>query len=243
MALPEGAGKLRGRTEPSRAPGAQMTALIRFDHVTITVRDKMLLSDLSFTLNAGEKAVFRGRSGSGKSTVLKSLLGIYPPTQGAIFFQGQPLNPVTVRTIRAEAAYIGQEPILGGDSVREALLLPFRFRAHRGHQPAESKLIEIMDTLHLPADILNQPCNRVSGGEKQRIALARGILLGKRLYLLDEVTSALDRQSKQAVFEMLADPVLTVLSVAHDADWIARCGVVFELDNGRLIEETRIGDA
>lgn len=243
MALTEGAGKLRGRTEPSHAPSALMTALIRFDHVTISVRDKTLLSDLSFTLNAGEKAVFRGRSGSGKSTVLKSLLGIHPPTQGAIFFQGQPLNPVTVRTIRTSAAYIGQEPILGGDTVREALLLPFRFKAHRGREPAEPQLIEILNTLHLPADILNQNCNRVSGGEKQRIALARGMLLGKRLYLLDEVTSALDAQSKQAVFAMLADPGLTVLSVAHDADWIARCGVVLELDAGRLIKESHVGDA
>jgi len=219
-----------------------MTALIRFDHVTITVRNKTLLSNLSFILNAGEKAVFRGRSGSGKSTVLKSLLGLYPLTEGAIFFQEQPLDPVTVRVIRTSAAYIGQEPILGGDTVREALLLPFCFKAHRGRQPAESQLIEILNTLHLPADILNQPCNRVSGGEKQRIALARGMLLGKRLYLLDEVTSALDAQSKQAVFEVLVDPGLTVLSVAHDADWIARCGVVFELDNGRLIKESHVGD-
>ncbi len=132
---------------------------------------------------------------------------------------------------------------MGGDTVREALQLPFRFKAHRDRQPSESQLIETLDALHLPADILNQPCNRVSGGEKQRIALARAMLLGKRLYLLDEVTSALDGQSKQAVFEMLADPGLTVLSVAHDADWIARCGIIYELDNGCLIKENCVGNA
>jgi putative ABC transport system ATP-binding protein len=220
-----------------------MTALIRFDHVTVTVHNKILLGDLSFTLNAGAKAVFRGPSGSGKSTVLKSLLGLYPLTQGAIFFRDHSLNPVTVRTIRTSSVYIGQEPILGGDTVREVLLLPFRFKAHRGCHPAESQVIEVLDRLHLPADILNRPCSRVSGGEKQRIALARGMLLEKSLYLLDEVTSALDAQSKRAVFDVLADPGLTVLSVAHDEEWIARCGIVFDLDQGRLTRERRVGDA
>lgn len=222
---------------------AKMPALVRFDRVTIAVRGKTLLDGIDFALNAGEKAVFRGRSGSGKSTVLKSLLGLYPLASGGIFFEGQPLNPETARTLRTSAAYIGQEPVLGGATVREALLLPFRFKAHRGREPGGTMLAETLDALHLPPDILNRPCNRVSGGEKQRIALARAMLLGKRLYLLDEVTSALDPESKQAVFEVLADPGLTVLSVAHDADWIARCGIVHELEAGRLVREGGIGNA
>lgn len=220
-----------------------MAALIRFDHVTVAVRNKILLDDLSFTLCAGDKAVFRGRSGSGKSTVLKSLLGLYPLAKGAIFYEGQPLNPATVRTIRTSAAYIGQEPVLGADTVREALLLPFRFKAHRGREPAEARLIETLNRLRLSADLLDQSCARVSGGEKQRIALVRALLLGKSLYLLDEVTSALDSESKEAVFGVLAEPGLTVLSVAHDSEWVARCGVVYELEAGRLLNESRRGDA
>ncbi len=148
-----------------------MTALIRFDHVTVTVRNKTLLSDLSFTLNVGEKAVMQGRSGSGKSTVLKSVLGLYPMTSGAIFFQGQRLSPVTVRTIRTSAAYIGQEPVLGGDTVCDALQLPFRFKAHRDCQPAESQLSEILNALHLPADILAWFKNG-----RFRVTRAKGIL-------------------------------------------------------------------
>jgi putative ABC transport system ATP-binding protein len=219
-----------------------MPPIVRFDHAVIAIRGKPILSDISLTLAAGEKAVFRGRSGSGKSTALKALLGLYPLSGGNIFFREQPLNPATVREIRACAAYIGQEPVLGANTVREALCLPFRFKAHRGHEPADSELAETLARLHLPTDILDCECARVSGGEKQRIAMARALLLRKNLYLLDEVTSALDGESKQAVFDVLADPEFTVLSVAHDPDWIARCGVVFELESGYLTKETRHGN-
>ncbi|MGZ8247775.1 ABC transporter ATP-binding protein [Methylomagnum sp.] len=219
-----------------------MPPIIRFDHVSIAIRGKPILTDIAFTLAAGEKAVFRGRSGSGKTTALKALLGLYPLSGGTIFFQEKSLNPATVRTIRACAAYIGQEPVLGATTVREALRLPFQFKAHAGREPADSELTKILARLHLPAAILDRECARVSGGEKQRIAMARALLLGKNLYLLDEVTSALDGDSKQAVFDVLADPGFTVLSVAHDPDWIARCGVVFELESGCLTQETRRGN-
>ena len=125
------------------------------------------------------------------------------------------------------------------DTVQEALLLPFQFKAHRNRKPTHAQLIEVLQRLQLPAALLRQESSRISGGEKQRIALARGLLLGKKLYLLDEVTSALDAESKQAVFEVFSDPQLTVLSVAHDPEWLARCTVIFELDAGRLAQVTR----
>jgi putative ABC transport system ATP-binding protein len=217
--------------------------LIQFDHVGVSVRDKAILIDISFDLNAGDKAVFRGKSGAGKSTVLKTLLGLYPLARGTVYFQGKPLDKSVVAEIRRCAAYIGQEPVLGAETVREALLLPFQFKAHSGSKPSESTLIEALQTLHLPEAILSQDCSRVSGGEKQRIALARGLLLGKSLYLLDEVTSALDTESKQAVFGVFADPRLTVLSVAHDPDWIHLCGRVFDVEAGNTTEVEQHGDA
>ncbi len=223
--------------------GLTVSPLIRFDRVTVAVRGKVLLTDLSFAVNPGEKAVLRGRSGSGKSTVLKSLLGLYPVVEGAIYFQGRPLDRVAVQDLRTCAAYIGQEPVLGAETVREALLLPFWFKAHRSRRPSESQLIETLNSLDLPSHILDLECRRISGGEKQRVALARALLLRKNLYLLDEVTSALDGESKRAVFKLFADSNLTILSVAHDPDWIARCGVIYDLQDGRLAKESRGGNA
>ena len=209
--------------------------LIQFDQVGVTIRDKAMLTGISFALNVGDKAVFRGKSGAGKSTVLKTLLGLYPLAKGTVYFQGSPLDKAVIAEIRRCAAYIGQEPVLGAETVREALLLPFQFKAHSRSKPSEAKLVEALHTLHLPEAILSQDCSRVSGGEKQRIALARGLLLGKSLYLLDEVTSALDAESKQAVFDVFASPKLTVLSVAHDPEWVAHCGQVFYLEQGQMI--------
>lgn len=210
--------------------------LIRFDQVSVVANDKSLLSDISFALRAGEKAVLRGKSGSGKTSVLKTLMGLHPITGGTVYFQEQALSPASVRGIRGHAAYIGQEPILGADTVREALLLPFKFKVHRQQLPVEAQLLEVLQRLKLPAQILDRECSRISGGEKQRIALARGLLLAKSVYLLDEVTSALDPESKQAVFAVFDDPRLTVLSVAHDPEWLERGATVLEMEAGQLTE-------
>lgn len=180
--------------------------------------------------------MLRGKSGSGKTSVLKTLMGLHLISGGTVYFQEQALSPASVRSIRGHAAYIGQDPILGADTVREALLLPFKFRAHRQQRPVEAQLLEVLQRLKLPVQILDRECSRISGGEKQRIAVARGLLLAKSVYLLDEVTSALDPESKQAVFAVFDDPRLTVLSVAHDPEWQERCTTVLEMEAGQLTE-------
>jgi len=216
-----------------------MPVIIEFNQVTvITPPNKTILSGITFTLQTGAKVALCGKSGSGKSTVLKTLLGLHPLASGSVHFQGCPLNASTLATIRSQAAYIGQEPVLAADTVRSALLLPFQFKAQRSHAPSEAQINAVLERLHLPQTILEQECSRISGGEKQRIALARGLLLGKNLYLLDEVTSALDPESKQAVLKVFADPNLTVLSVTHDADWLAQCSRMLELAAGRIIMDT-----
>ena len=220
-----------------------MTPIIRFDQVCVTAQAKTILTDISFVLQPGDKAVFCGKSGSGKSSILRTLLGLHTIKSGTVYFQEQALTPATVQNIRNCTAYISQEPVLGADTVRDALLLPFQFKAHRRQPPNEAQLKAVLQRLHLPVDILDQAGNKISGGEKQRIALARGILLGKKLYLLDEVTSALDAESKQAVFSVFADKELTLLSVAHDPDWLAHCDLVFALDAGHLFQVNTYGNA
>src|SRR5664279_5434000 len=139
-----------------------MPPIIRFDHVSVTSHEKTLLANISFALFAGQKAGLCGKSGSGKSSVLRTLLGLHPLKSGMVYFQETPLTSTSVQNIRSCAAYIGQEPILGADSVREALLLPFQFKTHRGHQPTEDQLIEVLHRLQLSENILKQNCTRIS---------------------------------------------------------------------------------
>ena len=217
-----------------------MPDIIQFNQVTVIAgQNKTLLSDITFTLQTGAKLALCGKSGAGKSTVLKTLLGLHPLASGSVHFNGRPLNASTIAAIRSQATYIGQEPVLAADTVHEALLLPFQFKARRSHKPTEAQIDAVLARLYLPQAILGQACGQISGGEKQRIALARGLLLGNTLFLLDEVTSALDPESKQAVLKVFADPSLTVLSVTHDADWLAQCSRVLEFEAGRIIMDTR----
>ena len=222
---------------PLQAAGLEDPSLrprVQFDSVSIDLAGRTLLRNVSFTLAAGERAGIRGRSGAGKSTLLKALLGLHRPSSGRILIDGQPLSRESLRAIRSCIAYIGQEPLLGAETVREALLLPFTFKAHRAETPTEVQLKRALSRLGLADSLLSAACSRVSGGEKQRIAIARAQLLGKQLYLLDEVTSGLDDSSRMAVIELFNGPGTTVLSVSHDPVWIAHCTAVFDLVDGRL---------
>ncbi len=219
-----------------------MPPIIRFDNVTVTVQQKPILTNIGFEVYPGQKVLIRGKSGAGKSSLLKTLLGMYALDTGTVYFEEQALTRLSVQRIRSRTAYIGQEPVLGADTVKEALLLPFRFKAHKANLPDEAQLVSVLRRLQLPADILNSETQRISGGEKQRVALARGLLLGKTIYLLDEATSALDATSKKAVFDAFADPGITLLAVTHDADWQQYSSTVFEMAAGKLLNTAEHGN-
>ncbi|PLX99998.1 MAG: ABC transporter ATP-binding protein [Desulfuromonas sp.] len=213
--------------------------MITFENVRLQLPQQVLFAAVNLDLAAGDKLVLRGASGSGKSSLLKCVVGAFPLSAGRIAVAGQELTATTVATIRARIAYIGQEPVLGAESVREALLLPFRFKAHSGRRPLDKEVVALLERLHLSPNILEKPCNRISGGEKQRIAVARALLLDKQIFIADEITSALDPESKEAVMAELFRPEITLLSVSHDPDWIAACTRIIELTDGQLREEGR----
>jgi putative ABC transport system ATP-binding protein len=210
--------------------------MILFEKLTIQIHRQPLLKAVDLHIRAGEKAVLRGASGSGKSTLLKSAVGAIPIQGGRIRIDGMNLSADTVADIRARTAFIGQEPVLGAERVQDALLLPFHFKAHRHNRPDERKIHDLLERLHLSTDVLDKPCSRISGGEKQRIAISRALLLGKTIFLADEITSALDPESRAAVMEELFRPEITLLSVSHDPQWIARGNRVIDIADHKLKE-------
>lgn len=210
--------------------------MIEFKNITLKVHRQTLLDGANLHIANGDKVVVRGASGCGKSSLLKSVVGALPMVGGSVQVDGVELSAETVAGIRARIAFIGQEPVLGAEVVRDALLLPFTFKAHRGNAPTDKQVFQSLERLHLPVDILDKSCKRISGGEKQRIAIIRALLLGKTVFLADEVTSALDPGSKTAVMEELFRPEITLLSVSHDPEWISASNRIIELSNQQLAE-------
>jgi len=210
--------------------------MIEFKNITLKVHRQTLLDDATLRISAGDKVVIRGVSGGGKSSLLKCAVGALPMDGGSVCVGDLALSTNTVADIRARIAFIGQEPVLGAENVHDALLLPFHFKAHCENQPNDERISQLLERLHLPASILGKPCKRISGGEKQRIAILRALLLNKTIFLADEVTSALDPESKIAVMAELFRPEITLLSVSHDPEWSAACGRVIEIANHKLIE-------
>jgi len=210
--------------------------MIAYDNISIRVHRQTLFDGATLRIGAGEKVVLRGASGSGKSSLLKSTVGATPLEDGIIRVDGLELSAETVASIRSRIAFIGQEPVLGSENVRDALLLPFTFKAHRDNVPTEDRIIELLGRLHLSADILDKPCARISGGEKQRIAILRALLLNKTIFLADEVTSALDPESRTAVMTELFRAEITLLSVSHDPEWISACDRTIDVSSGQLQE-------
>jgi len=210
--------------------------MIEFRNIRLEIHRQTLLDGANLHIANGDKLVVRGASGCGKSSLLKSVIGALPIAEGSIGIEGTELSAATVQEIRSRIAFIGQEPVLGTEIVRDALLLPFSFKAHRGTAPTEEHIVERVERLHLSADILDKTCSRISGGEKQRIAIIRALLLNKSIFLADEVTSALDPQSRAAVMEELFRPEITLLSVSHDPEWIKGCNRIVEFNTAQLRE-------
>lgn len=207
--------------------------MIKYDRVSFKVKGKTIVRNFSLDVKIGEKIVLTGPSGSGKSTILKLLIGAIIPTSGIITFDGHQLDNITIPSIRQKTAYVGQEPILAANSVKEALMLPFTFKAHRNSLPDKKKIFGLLEKLSLNSDILNQNISKISGGEKQRIALVRAMLLNKKIFLLDETTSALDPESKAAVISLLLTSDFTVLSISHDQKWIENCNRIITIENNK----------
>ncbi len=181
--------------------------------------EQVVLRDFSLSLGPGEKALLTGPSGCGKSTVLRCFLGFVVPDAGSVRVEGVEISADTVWRLRRHVAYVGQEPDLGTGTAAQALERPFHYRANAGLRRNLDRIPELFEQFHLSRDLLHKDVGALSGGEKQRIALVSALLLDRRIFLLDEVTSALDRAGKQTVadyFRRREDA--TALIVAHDPE-------------------------
>lgn len=204
---------------------------LEIDGLGVCFAGRWVLRDFCLSLAAGERVALAGASGSGKSTVLKCALGLVVPEAGTIRIFGEELTGHSVWDLRRHLAYVAQEPDMGAGTMREVLEQPFRYRVNAALHGNLHRLPELMARFRLDAALLDKGMNTLSGGEKQRVALLSAILLDRRIILLDEASSALDKANKQAVADYLReDSGLTVLSVSHDSEWLGFSTRVVDLE-------------
>ncbi len=198
--------------------------------LSLHFKSKRLFHNLFLSLEKGEKATITGKSGSGKTSLLKCILGFFRPDKGTIAINGKVLTEHSVWRARLNIGFVSQEPDLGDVTVLEFLRHPFFFKANKSLRWDEYFLHKLLHTFHLEKDLLQKKTTLLSGGEKQRISLLSSLLLKREIYLLDEVTSALDDETRMAVIEYLRQQeTSTFLFVSHDKDIKAMSHKTFTL--------------
>lgn len=208
-------------------------------HYTREGKDISLFSDVSFCLDTGKVYDLVGPSGSGKSTLLRVLALMLEKSRGSLFLDGSESTEFTPQEWRSQVCLVPQTPSLIPGTVRDNLLLPWKFKLRRGQTPpADEAFSELLAQAELSDIELGRDISQLSGGQAARIALLRVFLLGPRVLLLDEVDAALDDDSAHAIgvlTEHVARQGSACLRIRHRAsDGFA--SDTFVLKDGSLLE-------
>jgi putative ABC transport system ATP-binding protein len=209
--------------------------MIKLENISLARGDKSLLEDVSLTVEQGEQIVLSGPSGCGKSSLLGAIVGCFPLQSGSIKVDNQELKKTNLHEIRHLVAFIGQEPVMGAETVKDAIMLPFTFKANRHTPPDQARIHKTLEQLQLTPDIMEKACSDISGGEKQRLAIVRALLMDKKIFLADEVTSALDPNSFDAVVKAFTELDISSISVSHDPRWLETQNRIYEFNDRQLI--------
>ena len=198
-----------------------MNTLYKITNLVRRYGARLALRLPELTIGRGEVVALTGSNGSGKSTLLRTLAFLEPPEEGEIAFFGTPGVPP-----RHEAALLLQEPYLLKRSVFENIVFGLRMRGRKGRleERAREALVEVD---FVPDDMLRREWRELSGGEKQRVALAARLVLNPLALLLDEPTSNVDAKSTLAIQKAVSKAAAagsTVLVASHDRAWLETLG-------------------
>jgi ATP-binding cassette subfamily B protein len=227
---------------PNAQPLAVRGAEVRFEHVDFSYEAKrQILFNVDFTIPAGTTTAVVGHSGSGKSTLSRLLYRFYDVNGGRIMIDGQDLRDVTQASLRSAIGIVPQDTVLFNDTI-EYNIAYGRPGASHEEIVAAAKAAYIHDFIESLPDgyrtMVGERGLKLSGGEKQRVAIARTILKDPAILIFDEATSALDSKSEQAIQAQLKEIARdrTALVIAHRLSTIADADQILVLDHGRIVE-------
>ncbi|PRD38980.1 UNVERIFIED_CONTAM: atm1 [Trichonephila clavipes] len=216
---------------------------IRFENVSFRYQaERPILQNLSFQVPSGSKVAIVGASGAGKSTIARLLYRFYELEAGQILIDGQDIRQVSLESLRRAIAIVPQDTVLFNTSIRDniAYAKPDASAAEVDQAIAMAHLQDFINSL--PQGDQTQVGERglkVSGGEKQRIAIARAMLKGSPILVFDEATSSLDSASEQAILKAMREVAQqhTSLVIAHRLSTITDADQILVLQQGQLVEQ------
>jgi len=209
--------------------------MITFNHIHLAFDGRKILNDLSFSIKRGEKVVVLAKSGSGKSSLFSLLLGFLAAHEGEIFFAGQPVDEKSAWEIRQKIAYVDQDISLGNGKILDLFDFVLKLKANIHLDGFQERMRELLQYFEFDQNVLTKNIENLSGGERQRLAIIIAVLLQRQVFLLDEVTSALDKQLKKKVVDFFtAREDWTCLVISHDPVWLENPAVkIFNLEEGK----------
>jgi ATP-binding cassette subfamily B protein len=239
--------------EPEQKPGELQSQVtipdlqgdIRFENVYFRYGGNetgYVLENISFGIKPGEMVAVVGLSGSGKSTLAKMLVGFHPPSEGKIFVDGYDLNQVNKEYYRTQIGYVLQSNLLFSGTIAENIALG-------DENPDRRRIIEVAKLADAHSFISNTPLGYeqmvgergmgLSGGQMQRVCIARALYHDPRLLIFDEATSALDSQSEGNILDNMREILKgrTAVVIAHRLSTVMNADKILVLYSGNIIEE------
>lgn len=215
---------------------------ISFEHIEFAYHaNRPILHDVSFNIESGQKLAIVGASGSGKSTIVRLLYRFYDPQQGRILIDGQDIRQVTQQSLRQAIGIVPQDTVLFNDTIYHNI-------SYGKTNASRDEVIEAAKQAHIHEFISRLPEGydtlvgerglKLSGGEKQRVAIARTLLKNPAIMIFDEATSALDSHAEQAIVQEMINisQDKTTLVIAHRLSTIIDADIILVLDNGHICE-------
>lgn len=222
-------------------PPPRLTGAIELRKVSFRYgpSDPFVVNDISLTIEPGSMVAIVGRSGSGKSTLAALLLGLYRPTEGRILYDGYDLVELDSRRLRQQLGVVSQRVFLFSGSIRTNLALSDPLAPFERIVAAARRAFIDEDIRAMPMGyetILADGGASISGGQRQRLALARALLHEPAIILMDEATSSLDATTERAVMFNLADLHATRIVIAHRLSTIASADQIIVMEDGRIVD-------
>lgn len=206
-------------------------SILSLKNVSFQDANTKVLKDINLEINEGDFITITGPSGGGKSTLLRILGDLISPTSGHIYLRDKDYSEIPPLKLRNDINYFFQQPYLFGNTVYDNLSFPYEIRKKNID---DNKIYTLLEKFNMDREYLSKDINKLSGGEKQRISLIRSLLHPGPVLLLDEITSALDKENKLLVEHIMKDMNKkghTILWITHDISQIK------DLSNKKIIIE------